>query len=89
MEGNDDSDIIEHHVEEDMERKDTRSHAAISSFLDSVGPSDRDAPSSTQSSHRLLAYSDALISIIATVMVSYQAPGNRRWGALSPAPNST
>uniref|UniRef100_A0A672HTE6 Endosomal/lysosomal proton channel TMEM175 n=1 Tax=Salarias fasciatus TaxID=181472 RepID=A0A672HTE6_SALFA len=41
--------------------------AASSSFLDS--PSDREGASSTQSSHRLLAYSDALISIIATVMV--------------------
>lgn len=69
MEGNDDSDIIEHHVEEDTEKKDTRGHAATSSFLDSVTPSDRDAHSGTQSSHRLLAYSDALISIIATVMV--------------------
>lgn len=71
MEGNDDSDIIEHHVEEDMEKKEPRSHAASSSFLDSVSPSDRDAHSGTQSSHRLLAYSDALISIIATVMVIY------------------
>lgn len=77
MEGNDDSDIIEHHVEEDMEKKDTRSHAVTSSFLDSVTPSDRDAHSGTQSSHRLLAYSDALISIIATVMVMYRAQGNR------------
>uniref|UniRef100_A0A8C6PG72 Uncharacterized protein n=1 Tax=Nothobranchius furzeri TaxID=105023 RepID=A0A8C6PG72_NOTFU len=58
---NDDSDIIEHHVEEEMEKK--------GSLLESVGPSDREAHSSTQSSHRLLAYSDALISIIATVMV--------------------
>uniref|UniRef100_A0A3P8TW95 Endosomal/lysosomal proton channel TMEM175 n=1 Tax=Amphiprion percula TaxID=161767 RepID=A0A3P8TW95_AMPPE len=37
--------------------------------LASVGPSDREAHSGTQSSHRLLAYSDALISIIATVMI--------------------
>uniref|UniRef100_A0A1A7Y2K8 Endosomal/lysosomal proton channel TMEM175 n=1 Tax=Iconisemion striatum TaxID=60296 RepID=A0A1A7Y2K8_9TELE len=58
---NDDSEIIEHHVEEEMEKK--------GSFLESVGPSDREAHSSTQSSHRLLAYSDALISIIATVMI--------------------
>lgn len=76
MEGNDDSDIIEHHVEEDMEKKEPRSHAASSSFLDSVTPSARDAPSGTQSSHRLLAYSDALISIIATVMVIYRAEAN-------------
>lgn len=69
MEGNDDSDVIEHHVEEDMEKKDTRIYAAASSFLDSGTPSDRDAHSGTQSSHRLLAYSDALISIIATVMI--------------------
>lgn len=72
MEGNDDSDIIEHHVEEDTEKKEPRSHAASSSFLDSVAPSDRDAHSGTQSSHRLLAYSDALISIIATVMVTHR-----------------
>lgn len=60
---NDDSDIIEHHVEEEMEKKGARSHA------ESVTPSDREGYSGTQSSHRLLAYSDALISIIATVMV--------------------
>lgn len=68
MGGNEDSDIIEHQGEEEMEKKDTRSHAA-SSFLESVTPSDREGHSGTQSSHRLLAYSDALISIIATVMV--------------------
>ncbi|KAM7391105.1 hypothetical protein PAMP_021821 [Pampus punctatissimus] len=66
---NDDSDIIEHHVEEEMEKKATRSHTVSSSFLESITPSDRDGHSSTQSSHRLLAYSDALISIIATVMI--------------------
>lgn len=66
---NDDSDIIEHHVEEEMEKKGVRSYAASSSFLESVSPSEREGHSSTQSSHRLLAYSDALISIIATVMV--------------------
>uniref|UniRef100_A0A4W4DNP5 Endosomal/lysosomal proton channel TMEM175 n=1 Tax=Electrophorus electricus TaxID=8005 RepID=A0A4W4DNP5_ELEEL len=38
------------------------------SFSGSVTPSERGGHSSTQSSHRLLAYSDALISIIATVM---------------------
>ncbi|XP_036952948.1 endosomal/lysosomal potassium channel TMEM175 [Acanthopagrus latus] len=70
MEANDDSDIIEHHVEEEMEKRATRSHAASSSsFLESVTPSDREGHSGTQSSHRLLAYSDALISIIATVMI--------------------
>lgn len=70
MGDNDDSDIIEHHVEEEMEKKGPRSHAASSSsFLESVSPSDGEAHSSTQSSHRLLAYSDALISIIATVMI--------------------
>ncbi|XP_019960643.1 endosomal/lysosomal proton channel TMEM175 isoform X1 [Paralichthys olivaceus] len=68
MEGHED--IIEQQVEEPVERKETRSHAASSSsFLGSVSPSERDEPSSTQSSHRLLAYSDALISIIATVMI--------------------
>lgn len=71
MQGNDASDIIEHHVEEEMEKKGARSHAASSSsFPGSVTPSDRDGHSGTQSSHRLLAYSDALISIIATVMVT-------------------
>ncbi|XP_022073053.2 endosomal/lysosomal proton channel TMEM175 [Acanthochromis polyacanthus] len=66
----DNDDIIEHHVEEEMEKKSGRSHAASSSFLlESVDPSDREAHSGTQSSHRLLAYSDALISIIATVMI--------------------
>lgn len=74
MEGNDDSDVIEHHVEEDMEKKEARSHAASSPFLDSVARSSRDARSGTQSSHRLLAYSDALISIIATVMVATEGP---------------
>ncbi|XP_049907192.1 endosomal/lysosomal proton channel TMEM175 isoform X1 [Epinephelus moara] len=70
MGGNDDSEIIEHHMEEEMEKKGTRSHAASSSsFLESVTPSDREGHSGTQSSHRLLAYSDALISIIATVMI--------------------
>uniref|UniRef100_A0A8C5HVX5 Endosomal/lysosomal proton channel TMEM175 n=1 Tax=Gouania willdenowi TaxID=441366 RepID=A0A8C5HVX5_GOUWI len=44
-------------------------YTASSSFLDSVSPSDREGNGSTQSSHRLLAYSDALISIIATVMI--------------------
>ena len=70
MEDNDDSEIIEHHAEEEMEKRgsSSRSHAASSSFLESVSPS-REAHSGTQSSHRLLAYSDALISIIATVMV--------------------
>lgn len=69
---NDDSEIIEHHVEEEMEKKGARSHAAASSsFPESVTPSDREGYSGTQSSHRLLAYSDALISIIATVMVRH------------------
>lgn len=86
MEGNDDSDVIEHHVEEDMEKKDTRIYAAASSFLDSGTPSDRDAHSGTQSSHRLLAYSDALISIIATVMVRRKRFGRFR---NSGAPNPT
>uniref|UniRef100_A0A8K9UM23 Endosomal/lysosomal proton channel TMEM175 n=1 Tax=Oncorhynchus mykiss TaxID=8022 RepID=A0A8K9UM23_ONCMY len=64
---NGDTEIIEHHVDEEMEKKRIlRSHG--SSFMESVTPSERDGHSSTQSSHRLLAYSDALISIIATVM---------------------
>lgn len=41
------------------------------SFMESITASERDGCSSTQSSHRLLAYSDALISIIATVMVQF------------------
>ncbi|TNN37763.1 Endosomal/lysomomal potassium channel TMEM175 [Liparis tanakae] len=77
MEKNVDSEIIEHHVEEvevqeveEERRKGARSHAAsCSSFPGSVTPSDREGHSGTQSSHRLLAYSDALISIIATVMI--------------------
>lgn len=67
---NDEGDIIEHHVEEEMEKKAARSHALSSPLLESISPSDREGHSGTQSSHRLLAYSDALISIIATVMVS-------------------
>lgn len=64
---NDESEIIEHHDDEEMEKRRTpRNHS--NSFLESVS-SEKDGHSSTQSSHRLLAYSDALISIIATVMV--------------------
>ncbi|XP_008415970.1 endosomal/lysosomal proton channel TMEM175 [Poecilia reticulata] len=66
---NDDSDIIEHHVEEEMEKKAARIRGLSSPLLDSLSPSEREGHSSTQSSHRLLAYSDALISIIATVMI--------------------
>ncbi|KAJ4941518.1 hypothetical protein JOQ06_011397 [Pogonophryne albipinna] len=66
---NDNSEIIEHHVEEEVEKKGTRSRTASSSFPGSVTPSDREGHNGTQSSHRLLAYSDALISIIATVMI--------------------
>lgn len=60
MEEHDDSDIIEHHVEEEMEK--------TGAFMESPS-GEREGFCSTQSSHRLLAYSDALISIIATVMV--------------------
>lgn len=63
-----DNEIIEHHVDEEMEKRRTTSHA--SSFIESLTPFEREGHSSTQSSHRLLAYSDALISIIATVMVN-------------------
>ncbi|XP_062307840.1 endosomal/lysosomal proton channel TMEM175 [Osmerus eperlanus] len=62
-----DNEIIEHHVDEEMEKRRTTSHA--SSFIGSLTPLEREGHSSTQSSHRLLAYSDALISIIATVMI--------------------
>uniref|UniRef100_UPI003D6F8DD9 endosomal/lysosomal proton channel TMEM175 n=1 Tax=Danio rerio TaxID=7955 RepID=UPI003D6F8DD9 len=65
---NDESEIIEHHDDEEMEkRRPPRTHAQ--SFLESVASSVKEGHSSTQSSHRLLAYSDALISIIATVMI--------------------
>lgn len=66
-----DCEIIEHHVEEEMEKEGARSRAAPSR-PGSVAPSDREG--GTQSSHRLLAYSDALISIIATVMVRHTQP---------------
>ncbi|KAL4617489.1 endosomal/lysomomal potassium channel TMEM175 [Arapaima gigas] len=57
-----DGEIIEHHVSEEMEKK--RHFARLpEAFLE------REEHGSTQSSHRLLAYSDALISIIATVMI--------------------
>lgn len=68
MEENNDSEIIEHHDDEEMEKM-NRPRNDSQSFMESVSASERDGHSSTQSSHRLLAYSDALISIIATVMV--------------------
>ncbi|XP_051552524.1 endosomal/lysosomal proton channel TMEM175 [Myxocyprinus asiaticus] len=65
---NDESEIIEHHDDEEMEKRRTpRNHSQ--SLVESVTSSEKDSHSSTQSSHRLLAYSDALISIIATVMI--------------------
>ncbi len=68
MVDNDESQIIEHHDDEEMEKMRTpRNHSQ--SFVESVASSEKDGYRSTQSSHRLLAYSDALISIIATVMV--------------------
>jgi len=68
MGDNNESEIIEHHDDEEMEkRRKTRNHS--NSFLESLSSSEKEGHSSTQSSHRLLAYSDALISIIATVMV--------------------
>ncbi|ROL44876.1 Endosomal/lysomomal potassium channel TMEM175 [Anabarilius grahami] len=68
MAENDESEIIEHHDDEEMEKRRTpRNHSH--SFLESVSSPEKDGHSSTQSSHRLLAYSDALISIIATVMI--------------------
>ncbi|XP_076023502.1 endosomal/lysosomal proton channel TMEM175 [Genypterus blacodes] len=60
-------DIIEPHIEEETEHREA-SHES-SSFLECVTPPEREGHSITQSSHRLLAYSDALISIIATVMI--------------------
>ncbi len=67
MGDNDESQIIEHHDDEEMEKMRTPRNSQ--SFVESVASSEKDGYSSTQSSHRLLAYSDALISIIATVMV--------------------
>ncbi|KAK0156483.1 Endosomal/lysosomal potassium channel TMEM175 [Merluccius polli] len=64
--------IIEHHVEEEEEDKEERRRSQAPSFLESLAGSSgthSNTPGSTQSSHRLLAYSDALISIIATVMI--------------------
>ena len=61
--------IIEHPAEEGME---ARKRSEASSFLESLSEHrsiQSNAHGSTQSSQRLLAYSDALISIIATVMV--------------------
>ncbi|KAG9355121.1 hypothetical protein JZ751_001834 [Albula glossodonta] len=60
--------INECKAEEETEKNWTRT-SHTHSFLESLTPSDREGNSSTQSSHRLLAYSDALISIIATVMI--------------------
>ncbi|XP_041109391.1 endosomal/lysosomal potassium channel TMEM175-like [Polyodon spathula] len=62
------NEIIEHHVSEEMEKKRSRTRDSHS-FLQSDTFSEKEGRSSTQSSHRLLAYSDALISIIATVMI--------------------
>ncbi|KAA0717332.1 Endosomal/lysosomal potassium channel TMEM175 [Triplophysa tibetana] len=68
MADNEENEIIEHHDDEEMERRGTqRSHSQ--SFLESVTSLENDDHNSTQSSHRLLAYSDALIAIIATVMI--------------------
>lgn len=57
--------IVEHHDDEEMEKMETGRGVA-----GSVCDGD-EGSGSTQSSHRLLAYSDALISIIATVMVRH------------------
>lgn len=67
-ENDDSSEIIEHHDDEEMEKRNTPRNNS-NSFLESLTPSERDGQRSTQPSHRLLAYSDALISIIATVMI--------------------
>jgi hypothetical protein len=61
--------IIEHPVADGMEE---RKRSETSSFLESLSEhrsTQSNTHGSTQSSQRLLAYSDALISIIATVMV--------------------
>ncbi|XP_064415737.1 endosomal/lysosomal proton channel TMEM175 isoform X1 [Latimeria chalumnae] len=57
----DTEEIVEHHLSEEMEKG--PEGTCRPSLLENEGAS------RTQSSHRLLAYSDALISIIATVMI--------------------
>ncbi|KAF5905606.1 endosomal/lysomomal potassium channel, partial [Clarias magur] len=69
MAENNDGEIIEHHDDEEMEKM-RKPRNESQSFMESVRAAElNDGHSSTQSSHRLLAYSDALISIIATVMI--------------------
>ncbi|KAJ8380476.1 hypothetical protein SKAU_G00012540 [Synaphobranchus kaupii] len=63
-----DSEITKYHAEEESGKSRARA-SRTHSYLESPTPSDREGNSSTQSSHRLLAYSDALLSIIATVMI--------------------
>ena len=56
----------------------------------SAGSPDEDAAAGTQHSHRMLSFSDALLSIIATVMVR-GGPGllrGRRGGWASPSANT-
>lgn len=60
MARSDDTEVIEHHVEEDMEKTSAPERVPLAGCEESSG---------SQYSHRLLAYSDALISIIATVMI--------------------
>ncbi len=87
---NDESEIIEHHDDEEMEKMRTQRNQS-QSFLESVASSEKDGYSSTQSSHRLLAYSDALISIIATVMVrklTDRQPLDKRHGTFYTALNA-
>ncbi|XP_041643397.1 endosomal/lysosomal potassium channel TMEM175 [Cheilinus undulatus] len=65
-------DIIEQHTEEEMEKRTLPfpGTGTPSERGEQTGtPSERGEQTGTQSSHRLLAYSDALISIIATVMI--------------------
>ncbi|XP_033828665.1 endosomal/lysosomal proton channel TMEM175 [Periophthalmus magnuspinnatus] len=63
----DEPEVIEQHTEEDMEK--TGSRIPSGRVSEVMSPDESVGPGSSQSSHRLLAYSDALISIIATVMI--------------------
>nr|XP_023676534.1 endosomal/lysosomal potassium channel TMEM175-like isoform X1 [Paramormyrops kingsleyae] len=69
MAGSEDAERARYHHGGDEEREGDPGRRPASSLSESEALLDKDEHSSTQSSHRLLAYSDALISIIATVMI--------------------
>ncbi|XP_043915396.1 endosomal/lysosomal potassium channel TMEM175 [Protopterus annectens] len=62
--GEEDVDILEHHVDEDMEKIEI---TARRPFLRTLALPELGG--NTQSAHRLLAYSDAILSIVATIMI--------------------